>query len=137
MICPIITDPMLLSQKSVPAQQTDLPVVIDLLDTLKAHQEHCLGMAANMIGVQKRIIAIQIGGICMPLINPTITHTGGKLYETEEGCLSHQGSRMTKRFPTITVSYLDQNWKMQKQTFSDLAAQVIQHEIDHCNGILI
>lgn len=137
MIRAIVTDPMLLSQKSVDATKADLPIVTDLLDTLAFHKDHCVGMAANMIGVLKRIIAIRVGEWSLPMLNPVITRMYGGTYETEEGCLSHVGTKQVKRFATIDVEFFDQNFRKQKQTFSDFAAQVIQHEIDHCNGILI
>lgn len=137
MIRPIVTDPMLLSQKSKPAGKEDLAVATDLMDTVTHHQAHCIGMAANMIGVLKRIIVVRLQDTCLVMVNPVITKQYGGVYETEEGCLSHTGTKATRRFTTIDVTYFDQNFQPQKGTFSDLAAQVIQHEIDHCNGILI
>ena len=130
-------DPLFLAQKSVDATEADKQIVTDLLDTLKANLEHCVGMAANMIGVLKRIIVVRLQDTCLVMVNPVITKQYGSVYETEEGCLSHTGTKATRRFTTIDVTYFDQNFQPQKGTFSDLAAQVIQHEIDHCNGILI
>lgn len=137
MVREIVTDPMRLSRKSTDAEKADLPVAADLLDTLAFHKDHCVGMAANMIGVQKRIIAIRVGALMIPMLNPVITRKYGETYETEEGCLSHVGTKLVKRYSKIDVTFLDQNFRKQRQTFSDFAAQVIQHEVDHCDGILI
>ena len=137
MVREIVTDPMRLSRKSTDAGKADLPVVADLLDTLAFHKDRCVGMAANMIGVQKRIIVIRVGTLMIPMLNPVITRKYGELYETEEGCLSHVGTKLAKRYSKIDVTFLDQNFRKQRQTFSDFAAQVIQHEVDHCDGILI
>ncbi|GEK28586.1 peptide deformylase [Furfurilactobacillus siliginis] len=125
-----------LKKPSTPATKADLATATNLLDTLKAHQAECVGMAANMIGVHKRIIVAQIGPFALAMINPKITAQHDP-YQTTEGCLSLTGHRLTNRFKTITVSYLDQNFKTHTGDFSDFAAQIIQHEIDHCNGILI
>jgi len=132
----IVKDVLFLGQKSEPATQADAAVVEDLLDTLKANAEYCVGMAANMIGVKKRIIVYSVGIINVPMINPVIIKKS-KLYETEEGCLSLTGIKKTTRYEIIEVGYLDRNFKKQKQTFSGWTAQIIQHEIDHCNGIVI
>lgn len=137
MIRPIVTDVMLLSRKCTPAGKGDLPVALDLIDTVRAHRDSCVGMAANMIGVTKRIIVIQIGEFCLPMLNPVIRRKIGKAYETEEGCLSHTGTKKTTRYPSVEVEYQDLQFQKQKQVFEDFAAQVIQHEIDHCDGILI
>lgn len=136
MVRQICRDVMLLSRKSAPATKNDLPVMNDLLDTLRANAEHCVGMAANMIGVNKRIIVFSVGMLQIPMLNPVITARSGA-YEAEEGCLSLTGVRKTTRYQTITVEYLDRDLKPQKKSFSGWTAQIIQHEIDHCDGILI
>lgn len=136
MIKPICKDTIFLSQKSVPASKADLSIVDDLLDTLKANTAGCVGMAANMIGVNKRIIVFSLGSVNIPMINPIITKRAGP-YETEEGCLSLSGTRKTTRYHFIEVEYLDRNLKSQKQNFTDWTAQIIQHEMDHCEGVLI
>jgi len=136
MVRPIVRDTLFLGQKSEPAGQEDAAVIDDLLDTLKANTEHCVGLAANMIGVKKRIIVYSVGMIGVPMVNPVITKKS-KPYETEEGCLSLIGVRKATRYESIEVEYLDRNFKKQKQTFSGWTAQIIQHEIDHCNGIVI
>lgn len=137
MIREIVTDNFQLSQKSIPATIEDLDVVEDLLDTIKEHEQGCVGMAANMIGVNKSIIVINDDGNYLIMINPKIIKTSGRLYETEEGCLSHQGKKKTKRYEKIKVDYLDGDFKRKIKTFENFTAQIIQHEIDHCNGILI
>lgn len=136
MIQPIMKDEMFLSQKSEAATKADLPVVQDLLDTLKANEERCVGMAANMIGKKRRIIVVNMGFMNVPMINPVIIKKSDQ-YETEESCLSLTGSRKTTRYQNIEVEYLDINFKKQKQSFSGWIAQIIQHEIDHCDGIII
>jgi peptide deformylase len=136
MIRSICKDTYILSQKSVPATKVDIQVVDDLLDTLKANTDRCVGMAANMIGVNKRIIVLSVGTLNMPLINPVITKCAYP-YETEEGCLSLEGLRGTTRYQSIEVEFLDRSFKKQKQTFTGFPAQIIQHELDHCNGTLI
>ena len=136
MIRTICKDAFILGRKPVPATKTDMPVVLDLLDTLKANTDQCVGMAANMIGVNKRIIVLSVETTNIPMINPVIIkHTDP--YETEEGCLSLNGVRKATRYRTIEVEFLDQNFQKQEQTFTGFPAQIIQHEIDHCNGILI
>lgn len=137
MIRTIVTDPMQLSKKSTNAALADLPIAQDLIDTVTFHKDHCVGMAANMIGVQKRIIVVRVEPLCLVMLNPVITRKYGGTYETEEGCLSHVGTKPVKRHVTIDVEYLDMNFKKQKQTFTEFVAQVIQHEVDHCDGILI
>ena len=127
---------MFLSQKSEAATKADLPVVQDLLDTLKANEERCVGMAANMIGKKRQIIVVNMGFMNVPMINPVIIKKSDQ-YETEESCLSLTGSRKTTRYQNIEVEYLDINFKKQKQSFSGWIAQIIQHEIDHCDGIII
>lgn len=136
MVREIVRDPMFLQRKSVDASMADMPVAIDLLDTLKANFEGCVGMAANMIGVSKRIIAVSDNGKYILMFNPEIIKGYGE-YETEEGCLSLDGERKTKRFKTIKLKYTTDKFKTTTRAFTDFTAQIIQHEIDHCNGILI
>ena len=136
MIQPIMKDPLFLAQKSEEAAAEDLPIAEDLADTLKAHLDHCVGMAANMIGKRKRIIAVCNGPVLLTMINPRITVRSGR-YEAEEGCLSLQGTRKTVRYREITVTWQDTALKQRTGTFRDFPAQIIQHEIDHCDGILI
>lgn len=136
MVKPICKDTFILSQKAQPATQKDISVAVDLLDTLKANSSICVGLAANMIGVPKAIIAISIGPMMMAMLNPVITDKKGR-FETEEGCLSLIGVRKTDRYETITVEYQDMNMKKHKQTFQGFTAQIIQHEVDHLFGILI
>ena len=136
MIRPIMKDIFFLQQKSEKATRQDEPVIIDLLDTLQAHRDHCVGMAANMIGVKKRIIVVNMGMINVAMVNPEIVKKSGP-YETEEGCLSLAGVRKTIRYEEIEVKYLDRNFVPKKQKYSGWIAQIIQHEIDHCNGVLI
>jgi len=127
---------MFLAAKSEPATQADKQTAMDLLDTLTAHADGCVGMAANMIGVRKRIIAVSIGMMNVAMFNPAIVQKSGE-YEAEEGCLSLVGVRKAKRYERIVVEYQDMNMRKKKQTFTGWTAQIIQHEIDHCDGILI
>ena len=136
MIRPIVKDTIFLSQKSEPATEKDIQVVFDLIDTLRAHAHECVGMAANMIGVKKRIIVFSIDVAQIAMINPVVVKKS-KPYQTEEGCLSLNGVRKTTRYEEIEVSFQDINFKQQRQKYSGWTAQIIQHEIDHCNGILI
>ena len=136
MIKPIVKDTFFLSQSSVEASKADLYLAEDLQDTLEANKEHCVGMAANMIGKNKCIIACQFGPLIVAMINPVITKKSQK-YSTSEGCLSLTGERETTRFNEIEVSYLNQSFQKVHATFEGFNAQIIQHEIDHCNGILI
>lgn len=136
MVKPIMKDVFFLNQKSEPATKADQQVVQDLLDTLKANEKGCVGMAANMIGVKKRIIAVNMGFLNIPMINPVIVKKTG-VYETEEGCLSLTGVRKTTRYQEIEVEFYDANWKKQKQKYSGWIAQIIQHECDHLEGIII
>lgn len=137
MIRELIHDPILLAKKSLPAVQADLPAAWDLLDTLTAHKNSCVGMAANMIGVYKRIIAFDNDGEYMLMLNPEIITQSGP-YEAQEGCLSLQGGpRRTRRFQKIKVRYQTMEFQTRLKTFTGWTAQIIQHEIDHCNGILI
>ena len=133
---PIMRDPIFLAQKSAPATAEDLPVARDLLDTLIAHRSGCVGMAANMIGVARRIIAFDNGGTYLVMLNPEIVKSG-EPYSTEEGCLSLPGVRKAKRYRTIKVRYQNEAMQLRLKTFTGFPAQIIQHEIDHCNGVLI
>lgn len=136
MIKPIVHDPFFLGQKSEAASKLDISAAKDLLDTLIANREGCVGMAANMIGIRKRIIVFDNSGTYMTMFNPEIIKKSGE-YETEEGCLSLSGIRRTKRFQFITVRYQTTDMKTKEEPFFGWTAQIIQHEIDHCNGILI
>ncbi len=136
MIKPIMKDVLFLGQKSEPATKADLQVGIDLQDTLAAHREECVGMAANMIGIKKRVIIVNMGMIDIVMFNPVIRKKSGA-YETEEGCLSLTGVRKTTRYEKVEVEYLDQNWKKQKMVLSGWPAQICQHEMDHCDGVII
>lgn len=136
MVKNIMHDPLFLAQKSTDATKEDMQVVTDLLDTLRANLESCVGMAANMIGVKKNIIAVAAGPFQFAMINPVITKKSGA-YQTEEGCLSLDGVRRCTRYQEIEVDYLDQNFRKQHGKYSGWTAQIIQHEVDHCNGILI
>ena len=133
---PIMRDPIFLSQKSAPATAEDLPVAQDLLDTLIAHRDGCVGMAANMIGVARRIIVFDNDGTYTVMLNPEIVKAGGP-YEAEEGCLSLAGVRKAKRYRSIKVRYQNEAMQVRLKTFTGFPAQIIQHEVDHCNGILI
>ena len=136
MIKPIMKDPIFLAQKSAPATLLDLPVAQDLRDTLAAHRDGCVGMAANMIGVAKRIIIFDDSGSATVMFNPEIVKCSGP-YEAEEGCLSMPGIRKTKRYDTIKVRYQNDRFQVRIKTYTGRTAQIIQHEIDHCSGILI
>lgn len=136
MVKKIMHDPLFLAQKSVDATEADRQVVNDLLDTLRANSGRCVGMAANMIGVKKNIIVVAAGPFQFAMINPVITKKTG-VYQTKEGCLSLEGVRTCTRYQEIEVDYLDQNFNKQHGKYSGSTAQIIQHEIDHCNGIVI
>lgn len=136
MIRPIMKDQLFLSQKSAPAAPEDLDIARDLLETLEANAAHCVGMAANMIGAAKRIIAFDNEGSYMVMFNPEIVKAEGP-YSAEEGCLSLPGVRKTKRYRSIKVKYQNDAFQTRFKTFTGWTAQIIQHEIDHCNGILI
>lgn len=136
MIKSIIKDIVFLGQKAELATIDDLSVATDLLDTLKAHENECVGMAANMIGINKCIIAFDDNGTFMTMFNPKIVRQS-EPYETEEGCLSLTGTRKTKRYKSIKVQWQTQEFKNRVKNFSGWTAQIIQHEIDHCNGIII
>ena len=133
---PIMKDPIFLAQKSEPATAEDLGTARDLLDTLTAHRDGCVGMAANMIGVSKRIIVFDNEGAYMTMFNPEIVRSS-QVYEAEEGCLSLAGTRKTKRYRSIKVRYQNEAMQLRFKTFTGWTAQIIQHEVDHCNGILI
>ena len=136
MVREIVRDPMFLSQKSAPATREDLPAAQDLLDTLRANSERCVGLAANMIGVTKRIIAVSVGPVSRAMLNPRIV-SKAEPYAAEEGCLSLEGTRPATRYRSIEVEYRDSALILRRQRFSGFTAQIIQHEIDHCEGILI
>ena len=137
MIRPLVHDPLLLARKSVPATKEDLETARDLLDTLVSHKDACVGMAANMIGITRRIIAFDCDGTYMVMLNPEIISSSGE-YETKESCLSLLGGpRKTKRFQKIKVRWQTEALQTRIKTFTGWTAQIIQHEIDHCNGILI
>ena len=136
MIKEIMRDEIFLAQKAEPATPEDLPVAKDLLDTLEANKERCVGMAANMIGVNKRIIAFDNEGTYMVMFNPEIIKQSGP-YQAEEGCLSLEGTRPAKRWQSIKVRYQNEKFQERFKTFTGWTAQIIQHEVDHCEGIII
>lgn len=136
MIKPIIKDPIFLAQKTAPATIRDLPTAQDLRDKLEAYREGCVGMAANMIGVSRRIIIFDDNGTVIVMFNPEIIRCS-KPFEAEEGCLSLTGTRKTRRYHTIKVKYQNEQFETRLKTYSGFTAQIIQHEIDHCNGVLI
>ena len=137
MVKELMHDPIFLSLKSELATKDDLSVAQDLLDTLTAHKDGCVGMAANMIGAKKRIICFDNEGTYMTMFNPQILKKSGP-YDTEEGCLSLLGGpRKCKRYQTIKVQWQTAEMQTRIKTFTGFPAQIIQHEIDHCNGIII
>ena len=136
MVKKVVRDPLFLAQKSEPATEADKQVVQDLLDTLRANLDHCVGMAANMIGVKKNIIVVAAGPFQFAMTNAVITKKSGA-FQTEEGCLSLDGVRPCTRYKEIEVDYLDQNFKKQHGKYSGRTAQIIQHELDHVAGIVI
>ncbi len=136
MIKNIASDPLFLMQKSEPATEADKQVITDLMDTLRANMDRCVGMAANMIGVKKQIIVVAAGPMIFPMVNPVITKKTG-MYKTEESCLSFEGVRPCTRYKEIEVDYLDQDFKRQHGKYSGFTAQIIQHEIQHFSGELI
>ena len=136
MVCEIMKDIAFLSQKAEEAAAQDISVGIDLLDTLEAHKDGCVGMAANMIGVNKRIIVFDDDGKYTLMFNPVIIKKSSP-YQAEEGCLSLEGTRMTKRWKSIKVQYHNEKFQTRIKNFTDFTAQIIQHEIDHCDGIII
>lgn len=136
MIREICKDVIFLAQKAEPATPDDLPVAADLLETLEYHKDGCVGMAANMIGVNKRIIAFDNDGEYMVMFNPEILRKSGP-YETEEGCLSLTGVRPVKRWKTIKVQWQNEKFQQRIKNFTGWTAEIIQHEVDHCEGIII
>jgi len=136
MIRPVVRDVFFLRQKSEPATQDDLSIGQDLRDTLASNRDRCVGMAANMIGVKKRVIIVNMGSVDVVMYNPVITRKDSP-FETEEGCLSLDGVRKTTRYQNITVEYRDGTWKKRQQNYTGWIAQIIQHEIDHLEGIII
>ena len=136
MLKPIVKDIFFLRRKAEVATREDIQIGIDLQDTLRANKEACVGMAANMIGVNKCVIIVNMGFVDVVMFNPVLTKKDS-LYETEEGCLSLTGVRKTTRYENIEVEYLDMNWKKQKQKLSGWTAQICQHELDHLEGIII
>ncbi len=136
MVREIVHDPVFLAQPSIEATEEDLPVAADLIDTLKANLDRCVGMAANMIGERKRIIVMAKGPLAVAMINPKILSASGE-YETEEGCLSLEGVRKTKRYRSIRLQWQDVQMKVHIGTLDGFQAQIVQHEIDHCDGKLI
>ncbi len=137
MVREIIKDTFILMKKSERADKSDWQTARDLLDTLNANRERCVGLAANMIGVNKTIIAVQMGIVPVVMINPVIVSHSKESYETEEGCLSLEGVRRTNRWNEIEVEYYDMTMKRHKNMYKGFVAQIIQHETDHCNGIII
>ena len=129
-------DPLFLAQKSTDATEADRQVITDLLDTLRANLDHCVGMAANMIGVKKNIIVVAAGPFQFAMVNPVITKKTGA-FQTEEGCLSLEGVRPCTRYKEIEVEYMDINFNKQHGKYNGFIAEIIQHEIDHTNGIII
>lgn len=136
MVREIMKDPFFLGQKSEPATKEDVAIGRDLMDTLRAHRDGCVGMAANMIGIRKNIIIVNMGIMDMVMFNPRIL-SAQKPFETEERCLSLTGVRKTTRYEEIEVEFRDMDWKLQRRAFTGWTAQIIQHEVDHCNGIVI
>ncbi len=136
MVRPIVKDTFFLSRKSREATAADLPVAQDLLDTLEANRENCVGMAANMIGQAVRIIVFHVGGAPTLMFNPVILKAE-KPFEAEEGCLSLKGTRKTTRYESIRVRYQNEKLQPRQKNFTGWTAQIIQHEIDHCNGVVI
>lgn len=136
MVKPIVRDMFFLGQKSETATKADAQVAIDLQDTLAAHRAGCVGMAANMIGYKKRTIIVSMGIVNLVMNNPVIISKSGE-YEAEEGCLSLEGTRKTTRYKDIEVEYEDTSFKKQKQKFTGFPAQIVQHEMDHHEGIII
>jgi len=136
MIRPVVRDVFFLRQKSEPATREDLGVGRDLQDTLRANRDRCAGMAANMIGVKKRVIVVNAGFADVVMVNPVLLAKDTP-YEAEEGCLSLDGTRKTTRWQNIEIEYTDASWKKRRQRFSGWIAQIIQHEMDHLEGILI
>lgn len=137
MIRDIVSDRFLLNQKGKEATRDDLDVVRDLLDTIKFHEDNCVGMAANMIGVNKRIIVVKEKDDYLVMLNPEIIKFSKERYKTKEACLSLSEEKEVTRYQQIKVKYLDINFKQKIKTYNGFIAQIIQHEIDHCNGIVV
>ena len=137
MVREIVKDKERLIQKAVEATKEDLYVIDDMIDTAKANEEICVGLAANQIGEKAHIIVVKMGKQFIPLINAQIISHSQSTYETEEACLSHEGTKPVTRYVSIEVAYQDRNFRKKKQRFNGFVAQVIQHELDHCEGILI
>ena len=136
MVKPVVKEPLFLAGKSEPATEADKQVIIDLLDTLRANLDHCVGMAANMIGVRKNIIVVAAGPFQFAMVNAVITKKTGA-FRTEEGCLSLEGVRPCTRYKEIEVDYMDQNFVKQHGKYTGWTAQIIQHELDHVAGVVI
>lgn len=136
MIRDICKDELFLARKAAPALPEDLPIAQDLLETLIAHKDGCVGMAANMIGVLRRIVAVDDGGKDLLLLNPEILRAQDP-FEAEEGCLSLPGTRKVRRYGSIKVRYCNEKFQVRVRTFTGWTAQILQHEIDHCNGVLV
>lgn len=136
MVRKIIRDPFFLRQKSEPATEKDKQIIIDLLDTLRANRDRCVGMAANMIGEKKQIIVVAAGPFQFAMVNPVIVKKSGE-FQTEEGCLALDGVRPCTRYKEIEVDYLDENFQPKHGRYKDWTAQIIQHEIQHFSGELI
>lgn len=137
MIREIVKDHEKLAQKAVEATKEELWIINDMIDTAKANEDICVGLAANQIGEGVRIIIVKMGKQFIPLVNPQIVSHSQSTYEAEEACLSHTGTKKTTRYAAIEVAYRDRSFKKKKQSFNGFVAQVIQHEMDHCEGILI
>ena len=137
MVRPIVKDKFLLSQKSAPADRSDLPTAQDLVETIAAHAEECVGMAANMIGVLKRIIVFQEFNRYVVMINPEVVWESPATYETNEGFLCHEGAKNVTRHEEIEVEFLDLRMKKCRVKYSGITAEIIQHEMDHLEGVLI
>lgn len=137
MIRDIVRDAFFLAQPSALAERRDVAIATDLIDTLKANADRCVGLAANMIGERKCIIVIRMGHAYLAMLNPTVVRKSKETYEASEGCLSLDGERQTVRYQWIEVEYRDLKFKKQKQVFRDFLAEIVQHELDHCAGILI
>ncbi|MDO5000597.1 MAG: peptide deformylase [Bacteroidales bacterium] len=136
MIRPVVRDVLFLSRKSEPVTERDRPLGSDLRDTLQANRDRCVGMAANMIGVNRRAIIVNIGFADVVMFNPVLLARDTP-YEAEEGCLSLDGTRRTTRWKNIEIEYFDEGWKPRRQRFSGWIAQIIQHEMDHLEGVII
>ena len=137
MVKPIVTDLILLKQKSQPADKNDTQLFTDITDTLRANSHRCVGLAANMIGVRKTVLAAKIGSTEILMINPVIISKSKETYVAEEGCLSLEGTREAVRCKSVTVEYYDKKFRKKRQTFKGFDAQIIQHEMDHFDGIII